>query len=1046
MNSMKNIKIILAVSLSLLFSTCMFGQKTFKLTGRILSTLNKPIEEAVISVQDTLSATTKADGKFSFKLKNGTGIISVWAPGYLPAQQMLNGRKDVVIMMIPEGQYKYNEQKVLPFRGDETGETNYTSATNIAKKDFLLGSSKIDRALTGQVAGLQMKRVGGMPGEGSYYNLRGIRTLTGDNAPLIVVNGVPYLPDKTESPVVGGMSRDIFQAYNINDIQNITVLKGAEAAMYGSMGSNGVILIQTDGASSNDMETRVSYFGQFGVNWNDKRIPLLEGKDYLNYLTDAGMTFYSDMNKFYNNFPFLADPNNPKYINTYNNQTDWQDLIYRNGFVTDNLFRVEGGDEIAKYDLSLGYAKEDGLYSNTSLERYHTQLNGNVLVSKKVNIFATIGLAYLNGHQMEQGMNAKTNPVLAAYAQSPVLSPYSKDKQGNVLTKYAPYYFGICTDMNFAVSNPLAIVNTMDAHNRQYDLNLRAGINYTPINNLTLTGTVGMFYNYDNESLFIPGLTDKTIVPVSDVYGTANNMVRSGVAETINMYLNVNARYSKAFNRIHQLNAIAGAQVLTTKNEYDAGEGRNTNNDFYQTLGNTDPDAGRRFMGYVNKWNWMNYYAHADYTYNNMVQASVNLAVDGASSTGTNANRFYVYPSAGLVLLGKGWKPLQNTTWINKLNLRAEYSLTGNTRFATKMGMFYYESAAFQDISAITRVNVPNTSLKPEKNASLNLGLDLSVLQNRLNVSFDYYDNKISDMICQMPTASIYGSAPYYSNVGKMKNRGVELSVQASLIRTRNFEWTVGGNIAQYEDKIISLGGEDKIVNGNWITEVGKSPYQFYGYQVAGVFSTQAEADAAALTADNGNYFRGGDMHYVDQNGDHRIDDNDRVALGSAAPDFFGGFYSQLRYKGFALSAEFSYSKGNMAFNAVRRQLEGMNTLGNQSVAVLNRWTLDGQVTNMPRAQHNDPYRSSAFSERWIEDASYLRLKNVTFSFSFDKTVLHFFRSGTLYVTAENLWTASDYLGMDPELSYSYAESTQGLDYAKMVQPKSVKLGINLKF
>jgi len=1042
---MKNIKRMLAVALPLLFATCMYGQKNYKLTGKIISATNTPIADAVVSVQDTLNATTKADGEFTFKLRDKSGVISVWAPGYLPVRQLLNGRTEVVIMMISDNQYKHNEQVVLPFRGDNTEVSDYTAATNIAKKDFLLGSAKIDRALAGQVAGLQVKRGSGMPGEGSYYNLRGIRSLTGDNAPLIVVNGVPYLPDKNESPIIGGLTRDIFQAYNINDIQNITVLKGAEAAMYGSMGSNGVILIQTDGASSNDMETKVSYYGQYGVTWSDKRIPLLGGKDYLNYLTDAGMTYYSDMDKFYSNFPFLKDPNNPLYLNTYNNQTDWQDLMYNTGYATDHLFRVEGGDEIAKYDLSLGYSKENGLYESTSTERFHTQLNGNILVSKKVDIFATIGLAYLNGHFQEQGMNIKTNPILAAYAQSPVLSPYNKDKDGNILSTYSPYYFGKCTTMDFAISNPLAIVNTLDAHNRQYDLTLRAGVNYTPLPGLVFTGLVGMYYNYDNESMFIPGLTDKTIVPISDTYGTANNMVRSGVGETSNMYLNLNARYSKMFNRIHQLNAIAGAQILTTKNEFDVGEGRNTDNDFYQTLGNTQAD-GRRFYGYLNKWNWMSYYGHADYTYNNLVQASVNVSVDGASSTGTSANRFYVYPSAGVTLLGKGWKPLQNSEWINKLNVRAEYSLTGNTRFASNMGTFYYSSAAYQDISAIARVNVPNTHLKPEKNASLNLGLDLSLFRNRLNVSFDYFNNKISDMICMQPTSSIYGSAPYYANVGKMDNKGVELSVQASLVRTRDFEWIVGGNIAHYDDKITSLGGEERIINGNWITEVGKSPYQFYGYQVVGVFSTQAEAEAANLMADNGNYFRGGDMHYVDQNGDHRIDSKDRVALGSAAPDFFGGFYTQFKYKGFALGAEFSYSKGNMAYNAVRNQLEGMNTLGNQSIAVLNRWSLDGQVTDMPRVQHNDPYRSTSFSERWLEDASYLRMKSVTLSYSFDKTVLNFFRSGTLYVSGENLLTATKYLGLDPEFSYSYSETSQGLDYAKMVQPKSVKFGVNLKF
>lgn len=1046
---MKNIKTSLAFSLPLLFATAVYGQGTHKLTGKILSAQNKPLAGAVVTVQDTANVTTDANGTFSFELKGKSGMITVWAPGYLPVQQLLDGRSKVVITMMRDDQYKYNEEIYLPFR-ENKARTDFGSAVNIAKKDFLLGSSKIDRALAGQVAGLQVKRGSGMPGEGSYYNLRGIRSLTGDNAPLIVINGVPYMPDKTESPLIGGYSRDIFQAYNINDIQNITVLKGAEASMYGSMGSNGVILIQTDGTNSNDMDTKVSYYGTFGMSWNNKRMPLLSGDDYKAYLTDVGLTAIDNMDNFYNAFPFLKNPDDPKYSYIYNNNTDWQDLIYRNAFTTDNLFRVEGGDAIAKYDLSLGYSLENGLYPNTSMGRYHTQLNANVMASSKVNIFATVGLAYLDGQTQEQGMNTSTNPVLAAYSQSPVLSPYNKDRDGNVLSTYRNYNFGITTNSAYRVSNPLAIVNTLDATTRQYDLNLRVGLNYTPIHDLTLTGVVGLYYNYDNEHLFIPGVSEKTIVPVTDEFGTANNTVRDGVAETRNFFANLNASYDKTINEIHQIHAVAGGQILTTRHEYDAGAGRNTPNDYYQTLGDVN-DLGRRVLGYLNTWNWMNFYAHADYTWKNQLQASVNLGVDGASSTGQDAARFYAYPSVSLVWMAKNSKLLQNSTWINQLNVRAEYGLTGNSRFATTMGMYYYKPSPFQELSSIVRANVPNTELKPEKNAGLNLGIDLRALHNRLSLSVDYYNNQISDLISAKPISSVYGSMPYYANIGKMENSGIEVSLQASVVRVHDFEWVVGGNISKYKNKIKSLGGVDKVEYSydggpSVITEVGKSPYQYYGYQMIGVFSTQAEADEAHLMADNGNYFRGGDIHYVDQNGDGKIDTNDRVALGSATPDFSGGFYTQLKYKGFALSADFSYSKGNMAYNAVRRMLEGMNTLGNQSVAVLNRWSLDGQVTDMPRAQYNDGYRATSFSDRWIEDASYVRLKNITLSYTFNKPVWNFFRGGTLYVTGENLWTGTKYLGLDPEFAYSYGEAIQGYDYAKMMQPKTVKLGINLKF
>ena len=1044
---MKKIKRILSISALLVCGVAnTWGHGGQKLTGKILSATNQPVEGAIVTVLDTMNVTTNKEGAFQFEVKDlsKAGEISVWAPGYFSVKQLIRERSNIVITLIPENQYKYNETMILPFRREgEMQLEDYTAATNIAKKDFMPGTTKIDRALTGQVAGLQVKRSSGMPGEGSYYNLRGIRTLTGDNAPLIVINGVPHMPDKTPSALIDGFTRDIFQFYHLQDIQNITILKGAEAAMYGSMGSNGVILIETDGTASNDLETRVSYYGSYGINWNDKRMPVMGLDDYKQYLADMGMTISKDPQNFYNNFPFMQNPNDPRYNYLYNNNTDWQDLIYKNTASTDHLFRVEGGDNIAKYDLSLGYYRENGLMDNTSMERFHTLLNANVLVNKQLNIFATVGLAYMNGHYQMQGMDITTNPILAAYARSPFLSPYEKDREGNTLKTYASHFYGRSKSRDYSVSNPLAIVNTLDSRNRQYDLNMKAGIAYNPFRELTLTGTVGLYYNYDNEHLFIPGASEATIVPLSDKYGLRNNAVSDGVAVTTNFFANLNASYKKTFNYVHQLNAIAGWQLMTTKNEYDAGEGRNTGNDFYQTLGSTID--GRRFLGYINSWNWTNFYGHADYTYNNMVQASVNIAVDAASSTGTDVARFYTYPSVGVTLLGKGWKPLLDATWLNKLNVRAEYGLTGNSRFSSQMGGYYYSTVPYMQLSTIVRSNIPNVSLKPEKNASLNLGLDLSVLNNRLNVSFDYYNNQISDMISAMPLSSVYGSVPYYANVGKLENTGIELSVQASLVRTRNFEWIVGGNITRSRDKIKSLGGEEQIVlsydNGvQMVNRVGESPYQFYGYQADGVYSTQAEADAANLSNRTGRRYNAGDVRFVDQNGDNRIDDKDRILLGSAAPSYFGGFYTQLKYKGFALSAEFSYSKDNIAYNAVRQQLEAVSTTNNQSIAAVNRWTVEGQKTDMPKATWKDPVGNSYFSSRWMEDASYLRMKNVTLSYTFSKTLWNFFRSGTIYVTGENLLTFTDYLGMDPEFSYSYAENMQGFDNAKLMQPKTCLL------
>lgn len=1045
--NMKTTRILYGALLLLFFTLTVHAQE-HKVSGKILSSLNQPIEGAIISISGIDDVLTNADGTFHLDLKNPEANMTVWAAGYNSVNRLVKGQSDVVIMMVPSNTYKYNESAVLPFRIENT-RAEKTSAVNITKKDFTLGSMKIDRALSGQVAGLRTTRMGGMPGEGSYMNLRGIRSMVGTNAPLVVINGVPYLPDSKESQLVNGYTKDIFLAYNIGDIQNITVLKGAEAAMYGSMGANGVILIETDGANSDNLETKVSFWGQYGVNWNNKRMPLLKGNDYKSYLSDVGMTYFNTMEGFFNEFPFLSDPNS-KYNYLYNNVTDWQDLIYKKGFVTDNLFRVEGGDAIAKYDISLGYALENGLMDYTQSQRYHTQLNTSVLVSKQVELFATIGLAYMNGEYQEQGMIPETNPILAAYARAPLLSPYGKDVNGNTLASYSSYYYGKSNNMDFATSNPLAIINTLDGRNRQYDVSIKAGIAYKPLLGLTFTGTFGLYYNYNKEQLFIPGLTEQTILPFFDQYGEAKNTVKAGVGETFNLFTNLNGHYQKTFNHIHQLNVLAGMQMVMTKNEYDAGIGRNTPNDFYQTLNSTT--NGRYFYGFLDKWNWMNFYGHADYTYNNKIAASVNVAVDGASSSGTYGNHFHLYPSVGLTWLGKGWLALSNSTLVNRLNVRAEYGLTGNSRFSSSLGKYYYTSLPYQDISGIVRANVSNTKLKPEKNAQLNIGLDMSLLHNRLELTFDYYNSQSTDVIFAKPQSSVYGTTPYYENCGKIENQGVELSIQGSLIRTANFEWILGGNIARNKAKVKSLGSDINQLTNNYsdgsslLTQVGADPYQFYGYQALGVFSTQNDANKAGLVNQKNQQFQAGDVHYVDQNGDGRIDDKDRVALGTASPNYFGGFFTRISYKAFALSAEFAYSKGNKAYNAVRRNLESLSTMGNQSVATMNRWTVEGQETSIPRAQWGDPIGNSDFSSRWIEDASYLRMKNITFSYSFDKKFLNFFRSGTIYVTGENLLTATKYLGLDPEFSYSYSDAMQGFDYAKMIQPKSIKFGVNLNF
>lgn len=1036
--------------LGLVFFTGLFVHAAVQVNGRVLNSFGRPVEQAVITLGNA-SAVTDAEGRFQLSDESGMRQLYVWADGYYPDHRLIEGIGEITIVLVPSDKPFYNQEMVLPLRDNDRRQVYYTEARNIAQKDFVYFTDRIDENMAGRVPGLNIRRNSGMPGEGSYINLRGIRSLTADNMPLIVVNGIPYMTDKHASLLVEGYNRDIFQTYHIGNIQNITVLKGADASLYGSLGSNGVILIETDAATSNDIETQVTYFGNMSVSGSTARYPMLTGDDYKSYMLDLGLASYSNMATFFGYFPFLKDPDNPSYAAIYNNQTDWQQVIRRNAVSTDHLIRVEGGDNIAKYDLSLGYSNDQGVLLGTGLQKYHTQLNSNILASKQVNIYSTVGLSYINASLQEQGMNRATNPILSALLQSPVLSPYNKDRDGNVLSTYAPYYFGTNTNSSFYVSNPLAVVNTLEVASQQFDINIKAGLIYNSLKQWSLSAAVGLYYNYDDEHLFIPGSSEKTIIPVTDAYGTAYNMARGGVAETMNLYWGLNGRWQKTLDDIHQLNALWGLQGLTTRNEYDAGEGRNSANDFYRTLNYTD-GVGRHFFGYLFTWNWLNTALHIDYTWKDLIQVSANAALDGASSTGNQAPRMYLYPSTSLVWMAKNVKALQSADWINRLNLRLEYGASGNSRFDSNLSRYTYSAGAYDRISTIVRNGIPNTHLRPERVHSFNASLEISLLYDRLNLQVTRYDNEVSNLIAVMPTASMFGSYPYYDNIGRMSNSGCEFSTELTPLRLRHFEWSMGGSLTSVHNVIRSLGGADRILYDEFgddlqiVTVEGKAPYQFYGYHMLGVFGSQQEADEANLVNAQGKRFMAGDVHFEDQNGDGRIDAADRTELGSAQPAWTGSVYQRVAYKNFSLTALFVFNQGNKAYNATRRMIESMDRFTNQTTAVNQRWTIEGQQTNMPAVSLNDPQHNGAFSDRWIEDASYVRLRQMQLSYVLRKPLGNFIQSGNVYLAVENLFTLTRYLGLDPEFSFANDEIYQGLDYAKLELPRRFTLGFKFKF
>lgn len=1040
-------RLFLIFSFCSLLTTVSWAQDVLK--GRVLTSAGQPIAEAIISCPGCTSVRSAEDGSYTLSGVKKNATVTVWRDGYFQREVFVADPqvKKLNIQLVEETRTRYNETAVTPFATKE-GQTAWGSMQNLNRKDYALGSLSLDRALKGEIAGLNVTNKSGMTGEGAVMQLRGVRSLVADNAPLIVINGVPYMPDANLSQIVGGYSRSFFQALNGQDVRNVTVLKGADAAAYGSMGANGVIMIETDQASSSNMNTRISFSAIAGSNWQSNRIPMMGASDYKNYLSDIGLTYYPNMEAFFKDFNFLSDPNaNKAYLYQYD--TNWQDKIYRNSASMDFLFRVEGGDNIAKYNISLGYMSDKGTLKSTYSDRYQAQINASVLVSKKFEIRANINTAYLKGQYQEQGINLSTNPLLAAYRHSPLLSPYKSDIYGNLISTYASYRFGAIENSDFWVSNPVSLINNMMGKNRQYDMNTKIHFIYTPIKDLTLNGIVGMYYNYNQEEAFIPGINNEDIVPQFDKFGQSDNIIRVGANHTFNMYFNINADYKLRLGEQHKFNFNAGWQMLTTNYEYDAGFGRNSNNDFYQTLGDAQK-LGKYFSGYNNKWNWANFYAHADYTWNSLIKAGVTASLDGASSIGKDATRMSVYPAFNLMFMAKNLKGLNNLSWLDKLNVYADYAMTGNSRFSSKYGKYYYTSNPYQTISGLVRANVPSTQLKAERDRTLNVGLETSLLQNRITLGVGYYNTQASDVIISGQRSVVLGTSDFYNNEAKLESKGLELTLSVAPIYSRDFHWYLGGSLTTLKNKVKSLGSLNEIVStlddgAQLVTRTGENPYAFYGLRSLGVFATTAEAQQANLSA-HGQKFEAGDVHFNDKNGDGAIDDSDREIIGSATPDLFGSFFTRFEYKGFALDMTFAYSVGNDAYNAVRRITESSSDFSNQAQSVNRRWLMEGQHTDMPRVRWADPVGNNLFSDRWIEDASYLKLRDVTFSYTWNKPWLNFLQGGTAFITGQNLLCFTKYLGMDPEFAYSYSPLMQGVDYAKVAAPRAVKIGVNLKF
>jgi TonB-linked SusC/RagA family outer membrane protein len=696
----------------------------------------------------------------------------------------------------------------------------------------------------------------------------------------------------------------------------------------------------------------------------------------------------------------------------------------------------------------MGYMGNEGVVKETDIKRYNTRFNAAFNFTKRFTGTANLSFTYNEQKLKDQGIADKTSPLFLAWTKAPFLHSHDVNDAGVESPNLAD------ADI-LGISNPLAIINNMLAYNKYYRFAGSFGFKYDISKSVSASTLVGVVYDKVRENFFVPrkGVADDTLSNA-----IADSRMGTQVKRLFSVYNDTWLEYNHRFKREHSLMARVGLRYQHNDAEQDYAAGFNSATDDLVSVQN-GLNALRQVGGGIGEWNWLNAYVGAEYSFKDKLFLTLNAAMDGSSRFGKQArdgiaiagNKFPVLPSVGAAWLISS-EPFMAHAPVDLLKLRATYSITGNDDIGNYSShQATYTSQNLLGAQGIVRSGIANPGLQWETNYKINAGIDVAFWNERVSLSVDAYHTKTDNMLVYETLNTATGFKTILANGGNMNNQGIEASVNVRMINKRDFKWDAGVNIGAYKNKIVAVpnnGFTTTYADATILTAVGGPANQFYGYTTQGVFATDAEAAAAGLVKKNtdGSFtaFKGGDIRFTDVDNNKIIDENDRSVIGNPNPAFTGGFSNRLTWKRFELNTLFTFSEGNDVFNYVRYQLEAMSDANNQLVSVNNRWRGNGQITTTPKATWGDPMGNSRFSDRWIEDGSYLRLRTVSVTYNLPLKANGFLKSAAIYATANNVFTLTRYKGYDPEFSASPSVFAQGIDTGLDPLFRSVTLGARI--
>lgn len=1008
--------------------------------GTVTSETGTAIQAASVTVNKTSRGTiTDKDGRFTISASSGD-VLTVSSLGFTSKEVTLHGESDIAISLIATNS-QLNEVVVVGYgtqkRTDVTGAIS-TVSSKVINEIPVVG---IDQALQGRVPGLSVTN-NGSPGTSPLVSIRGISSISYASNPLYVIDGFP----------TGDLS-----TFDTRDIQSVDVLKDASAAaIYGSRATNGVIMITTK-KGSRDGKMHISLDTYYGIQDVTKRLSLLNPSQFDQYAEAYRGSKVPRRDPSYS----------PEWVNrpiyqgasaTYgNNVTDWQDAYFKQGAMTSTNIGLSGGNDVSRFYASAGYLDQTGTTPTVGYKRYNFRINSEHKISKVFsfgeNLYAAYGdQAYDNN---ETGTRSNLVNVIKMMPYMPVHDPTTSDGfrgVNSVLDGGDP-------------TNPIedaTVKNPGDRTTTKIFGTAYVEANFTKW--LKFRSTFGVDYANGLNYRFSPIFNDSGSVAGSSAILASITNNRS--VSTVQLYTQ-QLTFDKTFGD-HHVNAVAvyEYQGQTLRNEN--ANGNQASNDL-KTLNNASNSFVQTLI-YKNAI--ISYIGRVNYDFKGKYLLSGAIRRDGLS-VWAPGKKWATFPSGSI-----GWRIdqegfMKNQTKISELKLRAGYGITGLN--GTNLGFYPWlvgvnANSAYYPFGnnilggpASSIQALGNTELNWETTKQLNIGLDLGLLQNAITLSAEYYDRRTDNLILAVPLPPSMGylTSTVNQNIAAMTNKGFELQLGYN-DRVGDFQWNALGNLSIITNKVLSLapgvpnieaGSDVDLTEGYNVTNTapGHPVQSYYGWVVQGIFQDSADLKKSPTQAAGTGP---GDLKFKDLNGDGVIDNKDRTFLGSFIPKFTYSLNLGANYKNFGLSVFFQGVQGNKIYNALRTTTEGMVRFFNAGTRVLDAWTPTNTNTNVPRAVSSDPNQNARPSTRFLEDGSYLRLKNIMLSYNIPAKSLQSITKGVvsnfrIYVSAQNILTFTKYTGFDPEVGNRAPGSsslTNGIDYAVYPQPKAYNIGINVNF